>query len=42
MQCTEKQLAKMRMLLKAQGRKTTVKNGEEWYILDSGTLIKAK
>ena len=40
MQCTEKQLAKMRMLLKAQGCKTTVKNGEEWYILNSGTLIK--
>lgn len=39
-QCTEKQLAKMRMLLKAQGCKTTVKNGEEWYILNSGTLIK--
>ena len=38
MQCTEKQLAKMRMLLKAQGCKTTVKNGEEWYILNSGTL----
>lgn len=30
----------MRMLLKAQGCKTTVKNGEEWYILNSGTLIK--
>lgn len=28
MQCTEKQLEKMRMLLKAQGCKTTVKNGE--------------
>ena len=40
MQCTEKQLAKMRMLLKAQGCKTTVKNGEEWYILNSGTLMK--
>lgn len=40
MQCTEKQLAKMRMLLKAQGCKTTVKNGEEWYILNSGMLIK--
>ena len=40
MQCTEKQLAQMRMLLKAQNYKTTVKNGEEWYILNSGTLIK--
>lgn len=39
MQCTEKQLAKMRMLLKAQGCKTTVKNGEEWYILNSGTRL---
>ena len=39
-QSNEKQLAKMRMLLKAQGCKTTVKNGEEWYILNSGTLIK--
>lgn len=40
MQCTEKQLAQMRMLLKAQNCKTTMKNGEEWYILNSGTLIK--
>ena len=40
MQCTEKQLTQMRMLLKAQNCKTTMKNGEEWYILNSGMLIK--
>jgi hypothetical protein len=28
------------MLLKAQNCKTTMKNGEEWYILNNGMLIK--
>ena len=38
MQCIGKRLADF--VAKAQGAKTTVKNGEEWYILNSGTLIK--
>lgn len=41
MQCTEKQLAQMRMLLKAQNCKTVQKDDGVWFALDNGLLIKA-
>lgn len=37
---SDRQLQKMQQLLKAQGCKTVEKNGEEWFSLNSGILIK--
>lgn len=37
---SDRQLQKMQQLLKSQGCKTVEKNGEEWFSLNSGILIK--
>lgn len=40
-QCTEKQLQKMRLLLRAQGCKTIMRDDGEWFVLKNGNIIKA-
>ena len=40
-QCTEKQLKKMRLLLRAQGCKTIMRDDGEWFVLKNGNIIKA-
>lgn len=39
--CTKLQLEKMKMLLRVQGCKTIERDGEEWFTLENGNIIKA-
>lgn len=41
MQCSERQLQKMRELLRAQGCRTVQKDDGKWFALDKGILVKA-
>lgn len=41
MQCSERQLQKMRGLLRARGCRTVQKDDGEWFALDNGILVKA-